>query len=300
MGAEIYDQLPQTRGGYGRLHDFGIRFGYDRVVLYLQPQIDEARVRADTARAMLLLDHEPLPWERWGCEFTAAMPEGILELQERAASVDAAPRRETIRTRLAEHLPLYALSRYWPPRLAPTRETATGGDSATVHVDASRPASQAPPRPEDPVDGAQEDLAAVETEASESAVDLPDVAWISTRDGTRAPGDLEDRAARYHAGRHKLTVNADFRVIADMTGHWTRRYRATPGARPVIEAQAREWCEQTLVEVVLCARTSRWNDDQLAALLSPTSFSVALLPRHLIYAVLQKRRLCCFRGLVEG
>ena len=32
-GDELYDILPQTRGGYGRLQDFGIRFGYERVVL---------------------------------------------------------------------------------------------------------------------------------------------------------------------------------------------------------------------------------------------------------------------------
>ena len=31
-GDELYDLLPQTRGGYGRLQDFGIRFGYERVV----------------------------------------------------------------------------------------------------------------------------------------------------------------------------------------------------------------------------------------------------------------------------
>jgi hypothetical protein len=54
-----YDQLPQTRGGYGRLHDFGIRFGYERVVLYIQPKIDQDRLQANTARTMLLLDHEP-------------------------------------------------------------------------------------------------------------------------------------------------------------------------------------------------------------------------------------------------
>ncbi|MGP0048470.1 MAG: hypothetical protein ACLPZR_06405 [Solirubrobacteraceae bacterium] len=29
-------------------------------------------------------------------------------------------------------------------------------------------------------------------------MDLPDVAWISGRDGTRAAGDLEDQAARHH------------------------------------------------------------------------------------------------------
>jgi hypothetical protein len=27
---ELYDVLPQTRGGYGRLQDFGTRFGYER------------------------------------------------------------------------------------------------------------------------------------------------------------------------------------------------------------------------------------------------------------------------------
>ena len=51
----------------------------------------------------------------------------------------------------------------------------------------------------------------------------------------------------------------------------------------------REWCEQILVEVVLAARNSSWSDDQLDALLSPTSFSAALLPRHLLHATLQRR-----------
>ena len=74
-----------------------------------------------------------------------------------------------------------------------------------------------------------------------------------------------------------------------MTAHWTHRYRDTPGARPVIQAQVREWFEQTLVEVVLCARGTHWTDEQLAAMLSPSSFSAALLPRQLIYAILQKR-----------
>ena len=61
----FYDILPQTRGGYGRLQDFGIRFGYERVVLHLQPQVQAGRLECNTART-LLLDHEPLPWARWG------------------------------------------------------------------------------------------------------------------------------------------------------------------------------------------------------------------------------------------
>ena len=39
LGDELYDILPQTRGGYGRLQDFGIRFGYERVVLHLEPHV---------------------------------------------------------------------------------------------------------------------------------------------------------------------------------------------------------------------------------------------------------------------
>ena len=125
--------------------------------------------------------------------------------------------------------------------------------------------------------------------ARSRAVDLPDVAWISARDGSRAPGDLEDQAARYHPGRHELTINADFRAITDLITHWQDRYKGIPGARAVIEAHVREWCEQILVEVVLAARNSTWSDEQLDALLSPTAFTAALLPRHLLHATLQKR-----------
>ena len=113
----------------------------------------------------------------------------------------------------------------------------------------------------------------------DTAVDLPDVAWISARDGSRAPGDLEDEAARYHPARHELTINADFRAITDLTAHWRARYRAVPGAQTVIEAHVREWCEQILVEVVLAARSSNWSPEQLEALLSPASLTAALLPR---------------------
>ena len=101
FGDELYDVLPQTRGGYGRLQDFGIRFGYERVVLHLEPQVQAGRLESNTARTLLLLDHEPLPWSRWGEEFAAAMPEEILRLQERAASTDGVPRQEAIRNRVS-------------------------------------------------------------------------------------------------------------------------------------------------------------------------------------------------------
>ena len=302
FGDELYDVLPQTRSGYGRLQDFGIRFGYGRVVLHIEPHVQADRLQCNTARTLLLLDHEPLPWARWGEEFAAAMPVEILRLQEGAASADVVPRQEAIRQRVTAILPLYSFSRYRPisrPRQTPTqpaaddrnespetstiapvaarRGTAADAASATSGEQARR-APSAPPA-EDPRDKRQ----------PHPTVSLPDVAWISARDGSRAIGDLEDQAARYHLDRHELTINADFRAITDLISHWQDRYRGIAGARAVIEAQVREWCEQILVEVVLAARSSSWTPDQLDAPLSPGSLTAALLPRQLLHATLQKR-----------
>ena len=305
FGDELYDVLPQTRGGYGRLQDFGVRFGYERVVLHLEPQVHAGRLESNTALTLLLLDHEPLPWSRWGEEFTAAMPEEILRLQERAASNDGIPRQEAIRNRVSAILPLYRLSRYrpTPPAGESPRQAAT---NTCVESPADTRAPGTPARRQQPTpdaastpanadcryepSGGQPLTVDVDSEKRpEPMVTLPDVAWISARDGSRATGDLEDQAARYHPGRHELTINADFRAITDLIGHCRRRYQGVPGAHQVIEAQVREWCEQILVEVVLAVRTSSWSADQPDTLLSPTSFSAALLPRHLLHATLQRR-----------
>ena len=302
-GDELYDILAQTRGGYGRLQDFGIRFGYERVVLHLQPQVEVRRLQCNTARTLLLLDHEPLPWARWGEEFTASMAAEIRQLQERAACTDMVPRREAIRNRVNAILPLYQLSSYRPtppPRQTATQSTKAAGDDPTDTPARPRPPTGQPcpdgaggppgrehaheePPPNRPIEDAHDEA------SPQRIVSLPDVAWISARDGSRAPRDLEDEAARYHPGRHELTINADFRAITDLITHWQDRYRGIPGARGVIEAQVREWCEQILVEVVLAARSSTWSAEQLHALLSPTSFTAALLPRHLLHSMLQKR-----------
>ncbi len=307
-GDELYDLLAQTRGGYGRLQDFGVRFGYERVVIHLQPHVEPERLQANTARTMLLLDHEPLPWTRWGEEFAAAMPDEIRRLQEHAATTDGTPRQDAIRGRVASIMPLYRLSPYrpaQPPRRPSLQLEAGSAEEAHAHASSrnDRPADEPRDRPStsaapksaahdaacDLLSGTPAGEGPDEEARGEASVSLPDVGWISARDGSRGEGDLDDQAARYHPARHELTINADFRAITDMIGYWRRRYEGVPGARAVIEAQVCEWCEQVLVEVVLAARHSKWDEDQLAGLLSPTSLSAALLPRHLLHSMLQKR-----------
>ena len=148
-GDELYDILPQTRGGYGRLQDFGIRFGYERVVIHLEPQIERHRLQANTARTMLLLDHEPLPWTRWGEEFAAAMPEEIRRLQEHAASTDGTPRQDAIRSRVASILPLYRLSRYRPTRPPRTSPATADRDDPPTKTRRAKPTAPTTPPTKD-------------------------------------------------------------------------------------------------------------------------------------------------------
>ena len=294
---ELYDVLPQTRGGYQRLQEFGIRFGYERVVLYLEPEAN-GFLETNTARTLLLLDHEPLPWPRWQDEFRAAMPAEIKRLQERLAGSDGGSRREVIRERLAAHLPLYRISRYRPARLPTAAGAAPRGSEPPSLGEPPTEASEGhttqrwpPVREED--DGGTSSENGKDDGGAAPEVELPDVTWVSVRNHTRAPGDLEDQAARYHAERHELTINADFRVFADMASRWERQYQGVPGARGAIEALVREWFEQTLVEVVLSARgfgrSPHWDTAELADLLSPAALTAAVLPRQLVDAQIKKR-----------
>jgi hypothetical protein len=232
-------------------------------------------------------------------------PKELLRIQERVASTDGTPRHEAIRGRVASILPLYRLSSYRPsppPRQVWPPGATTDCDQLPAGTPRGKPAA-----PTTPLTTNRERTGAATASSDElmsdrrlaepattriradSIVDLPDVGWISSRDAIHAPGDLEDQAARYHPARHELTIHADFSAIKDLTAHWRGRYQGVPGAHAVIEAHLRGWCEQVLVEVVLAARNSSWSQEHLDALLSPTSFTAALLPRHLLHAMLQKR-----------
>ena len=57
---------------------------------------------------------------------------------------------------------------------------------------------------------------------------------MTTEDGSRTDGDLEDRAARHLADQNMLLVNGDFRAFTDMMERWEKLYDYVPGAKAVI------------------------------------------------------------------
>jgi hypothetical protein len=113
---------------------------------------------------------------------------------------------------------------------------------------------------------------------------FPEVIWVSVKDGTRDPGDMEDRAGRYLFEQNKLIVNADFRVFTDMTERWSKQYATKAGVREVVEQSVRSWFLQALVETVLGVQalkdSKEWTVEDVERALSEESLSAAVMARY--------------------
>lgn len=294
---ELYE-MESGRAGVARLQQFGIFLGYNRVVLYAEPEDSPTRMLAsNTARTGLLMGGEPLPWADWAEQFRKAMPDEIKDLIAEAAAGSRSKDHEgTIRERLKRFQELYKLSRYKPtpsgeyslagePMAAGGRPAKVGGSRGTG---SGRSGGQG---------GRTGDIYTLFVMGKDgptgTQVDpdpFPQVMWVSAADGTRVQGFLEDRAATYIPDAHQLQINGDFRVFEDMVQHYAKVYGQVPGVEDTVVEVVREWFEQTLVETVLGVNalegSQAWTADEIAKALSEESLSAAVMPRyHHDYAI---------------
>lgn len=113
---------------------------------------------------------------------------------------------------------------------------------------------------------------------------FPHVRWVSIGDGTREPGDIEDRAARYLIDQNVLLINADFRVFTDMIDHWARKLNLAPATREIVQEVVRSWFEQCLVETVIGVQSLKdekeWSVDEIDKALSEEALTAAVMPRY--------------------
>ena len=286
---EIYD-LSTGRSGVARLQSFGIIFGHNRVVVYVEPDAVNYRVEANTARTNLSLNGEPLPWTEWAAEFREDLPEALRALvEELGAKSASSDHRQSIRDRLKSIMDLFKLTRYRP----------TKDGSVTMDPSATGQGGTPRERGQSVSDGfasggsrggtagsiyglflATDGVAAEPTRVKGE----PDCKWVSLADGTRTQGDMEDRAGKYIAQQNLLLINGDFRAFADMVGYWTERYQHAAGSASVVQDVVREWFEQQLVETILGAQSLRdsreWNGDDLEHLWSPEALTAVVMPRY--------------------
>lgn len=283
---ELYELLT-GRAGTARLQLFGVIFGYNRVVIYVEPKAD-LRISPNTARTALLLDNEPLPWADWAAEFRDRLPDEIQALMDSVtAGSSSSDHRQAIRERLRQIRELLKLSRYrrTPMGTATVDESTVGGKARETETTRNGSGGRAGGTGGRAGDIYALFLAADGDPADEVVSDTtPDVVWISASEGTRTPPFLEDRAAKYLPEKNLLQINADFRVFADMEERWCNLYSAMGGAKSVIRDVVHEWFEQALIETVLGVQalhgSQEWTPKDMADALCEEALTAAIMQRY--------------------
>jgi hypothetical protein len=288
---ELYEMVT-ARAGVARLQQFGVIFGYNRVVTYVEPRCENGhQVISNTARTHLIMDAEPLPWADWAAEFRANLPDEIKNLMDEVTKDSTSnDHREAIRERLKQIRDLMKVSRYrrTPTGTANVDEPTIGGKPR--ETDTSREASRSRSGGRG---GRAGDIYALfalaEGEPGEELLSDfdPKVDWVSVENGKRIPPDLEDRAAKYLVEENLLLINADFRVFRDMVDRWIALYATagvTSGVQSVAEDAVREWFEQALIESVIGVQSLRgsqeWSVEDIAKSLNQEALTTAVMQRY--------------------
>ena len=116
---------------------------------------------------------------------------------------------------------------------------------------------------------------------------FPSVSWITTKDGTRSAGDMEDRAARFLIDQNRLLINADFRVFTDMVGKIIEDLGGNPALLEVVTDAVHGWFEQALVEAIIGIQALRnskeWSVTSLENALSDEALTTVVMPRYHVH-----------------
>lgn len=285
---ELYEML-LGRAGIARLQAFGVIFGTDRVVIYVEPDSRPASpVTANTARTQLLMGGEALDWAAWASEFRDKTPEALVQLQEQiGAKAGEKDHKKAILERLKQIRDLLRFSRFRPSKdgtvTVDPELTTAGGEPATRggHTEGARESGKKGGRAGD-IYALFAESGSMNADAMDS-FDEPRTQWVTVDDGTRIPPDLDDRAAKFLIQQNLLMINADFRVFVDMVDRWSAAYSQVPGAAATVREVVHEWFEQQLIEAVMSAqalkKTGKWSLQELEALWSEEALTAAVLPR---------------------
>lgn len=299
---ELYE-LRRLQEGYRILKMFGITFGFERVVIYVEPQPAGGHVlTANTARSHLRLNGDELPWVEWAAEFRGRIPSPLRKMMEDLlAATGGKDHLDAIKRRLQTIAEFIRVERYRRAREGRLRISgdAVGGDSS--HDDTS---PKEPGGTRGKVGGARGNLYGTMLDPDgEVGVPVnprpnePQVYWVS-RAGKppRAEGEIEDRAANYDWDNNVLKINADFRVITTLKQRFLEDFGDAPGGEEIVSEVVHEWIEQQLIEAVMGVRTTLegnrlWaqGSDELKRALSEEALTVAIMPRYHMIAAIKRQ-----------
>jgi hypothetical protein len=290
------------------LAGFGIVFGADHVVIYVEPK-KTLDIRADTARSRIIINGEDVQeanwFEKWGAEFKEKMPTEIkAKIDEIMAKTERDPdgkTRERILERLKRIRELLRPTRYRRDdggKLRAVGEIVGGaglaGDTQREHSSGGgaghRGGRSSDDYLADLVESGGEPVSAVVASPKE-----PVVKWISRADGTRAEDELRDLAAEIVGDTltgELVKANRDFRGYRDLVGFFAKEFNTSGDpaiARKIIE-YVEEWLESQLVEAIMTVRNlvngRTWTPADIDRALSPYALTTVMLARfHIVERV---------------
>lgn len=285
---EIFDL---TDGRSNRAIDFGILFGAQDVVLYVEPNGNY--VQNTTRTGLVKKDGNPLPWEKWADEFRDKMPTVLKKHVEDIMNATVSDSHEdTIRERLKNLRDFYKISRYRPtPRGAieldadSLAETRTG--SSVQGGEGGNSVGAAGTVPGDFKQLLTTLTKAGGTKGQEVKPDpFPKLTWVSVADGTRNPDDMEDRAGRFIEKDNLIQANKDFQGFKDVVQHFSKQWEHVPNASEIIADQVYEQFEQQLIEVVAGALSLKgrkfWTPTDFKQSISEEALTTAVMTRYFI------------------
>lgn len=292
---ELYEMDKNFRAAQNRLQQCGIYFGFQKVVLYIEPDVvqnGKVAITSNTARDKLQMGKEALPWEEYYREVYENMPAPIKKLideESKLAIVGSSDTTEMVR----KHLHLFSFPSYRPVESANDEADENSASEVGINghtVKNPPPYCTYPPRkPNGPgttitklftQEGNDLDVKKVV-----AAPRIPERVWVTVENGSRVAGDLlEDRAAEYLPQQNIIKINADFRAFTDMI---LRLIKLIPGvensAALATEAMRREY-ERLLLEAVigivqLTRSTKYWSPDDVKKSCSPEALTAIVMQR---------------------
>ena len=285
---ELYE-LRNGRAGNGKLQQFGITFGFRRVVIYVEPRSGKDRlITSNTARNQLLLGNLSLPWETWAADFRRKMPVALRKfIEEQGAKASHTDHSKTVRRRLDKIIDLFKPLRRRVKGSGKKAEGQKGGRTATE----TRAGEGAKKTKEKGSRNGKKGRSGSKSsqnhgwQAGKTMRDVfPRTVWISVADATRERTFLEDRAATYLPDQHLLQINRDSWVFNDLIDHCSKGLADHPGAKKVVAEAAHAWFEQVLVEATIgvgaLQNRKEWSGRDIESALSPEALTAVVMPRY--------------------
>ncbi|WLB55049.1 ATP-binding protein [Bradyrhizobium sp. 521_C7_N1_3] len=279
---EIFD-ISDARSN--RLAYFGVIFGRDRIVIYVEPE----NAVQNTARTGLVRpDGSPLKWDVWQDEFRQNMPPVLRQFLDKLINENSKDSHaDSIRERLKSLKDLFRISRYRRSasgklRANPDSEAPLGtghtheaghGSTSIKGATGARSGELATSLLSELVD----DESGVPVELV-SPDPFPQLQWSEESEA------LRDRAAEYLPSDNLIVANKNFQGLQDLIVFFSKSHQDTPELLRVIEDVVKEAFEQVLIECVAGALSLRhrqhWNIDDFDRAISREALTTVVMQRY--------------------